>query len=99
MTLALTQHARDSFTGGVPSVTVGVLNPGFCLLARGRDYSSLIDNEPVYMGAYGLLKPQDMALKDFLQSPDDNPFREMTYAVLKVGTAETRLNPSLDYGV
>lgn len=98
MTLALTARARDSFNAGVPSVSVGVMNPGFCLLARGRDYKTLLDNKPVYMGAYGLLKPGDMELQEFLQSPASNPFNKMTYAVLKVGTAETRLNPTLDYG-
>lgn len=98
MTLALTARARNSFNAGVPSVSVGVLNPGFCLLARGRDYKTIVDNKPVYMGAYGLLKPKEMPLEEFLQSPSANPFNKMTYAVLKVGTAETKLNPSLDYG-
>lgn len=98
MTLALTTRARDSFNAGVPSVSVGVMNPGFCLLVRGRNYKTLVDNKPVYMGAYGLLKPRDMALQEFLQSPSANPFNQMTYAVLKVGTAETKLNPTLDYG-
>jgi len=97
MTLALTKRARDSFDAGVPTVNVGVMNPGFCLLARGRDYKTVQENKPVYMGAYGLLKPKDMELQDFLQSPKDNPFSTITYAVLKVGTAETKLNPSLDY--
>ena len=98
MTLALTTRSRDSFNAGVPSVSVGVMNPGFCLLARGRDYKTLVDNKPVYMGAYGLLKPKEMDLQEFLQSPSANPFNKMTYAILKVGTAETKLNPSLDYG-
>ncbi len=99
MTLALTRHAQDSFNAGVPSVSVGVLNPGFCLLARGRNYKALVENKPVYMGAYGLLKPKEMKLEEFLQSPANNPFNKMTYAVMKVGTAESKLNPALDYGV
>jgi hypothetical protein len=98
MTLAFTTRARDSFNAGVPSVSVGVVNPGFCVLARGRDYKTLLDHKPVYLGAYGLLKPKDMDLNDFLQSPAANPFNKMTYAVLKIGTAETKLNPTLDYG-
>lgn len=98
MTVAMTARARDAFNAGVPSVSVGVMNPGFCLLARGRDYKVLVENRPVYMGAYGLLKPSDMSLEEFLQSPASNPFSKMTYAVLKVGTAETKLNPTLDYG-
>jgi len=98
MTLALTTRARDSFNAGVPSVSVGVVNPGFCLLARGRDYKVLVDNKPVYMGAYGLLKPKEMPLEEFLQSPSNNPFNKITYGVLKVGTAEIKLNPTLDFG-
>ncbi len=98
MTLALTKRARDSFNAGVPSVCAGVLNPGFCLLARGRDYKTILDGNPVYMGAYGLLKPREMEIQDFLLSPENNPFNKMTYAVLKVGAAETKLNPTLDYG-
>ncbi len=97
LTLALTARARDTFTAGVPNINVGVMNPGFCLLARGRDYPIILENKPEYMGAFGLLKPQDMDLQEFLKSPSNNPFNRITYAVLKVGTAETKLNPALDY--
>ena len=98
MTLALTARAQDSFSAGVPSVNVGVMNAGFCLLARGRDYGRIIGNNPEYMGAYGRLKPKDMDIQQFLQSPSDNPFNEMTYAILKVKTKETMLNPTLESG-
>jgi hypothetical protein len=97
MTLALTARAREAFTAGLPNINVGVMNPGFCLLARGRDYKKLLDNQPVYMGSVGLLKPKDMELQEFLQSPANNPFNKITYAVLKVSTGETKLNPTLDY--
>jgi hypothetical protein len=97
MTLALTKRAQESFNAGLKSVNVGVLNPGFCLLARGRDYRTLIDHEPVFMGGYGLLKPKNMKLEEFLQSSISNPFTNITYAVLKIGTAETKLNPALDW--
>ncbi len=99
MTLALSERARDAFTGGLPPtvVTVGVLNPGFCLLVRGRDYKTVVDHKPVFMGAHGLLKPREMAIQEFLQSPGSNPFNKLTYAVLKIGTMETKLNPTLDY--
>ncbi|HLP46842.1 MAG TPA: hypothetical protein VK469_12900, partial [Candidatus Kapabacteria bacterium] len=64
----------------------------------GRDYKTIVENNPVYMGSFGLLKPKDMDIQEFLQSPSSNPFNKMTYAVLKVGTAETKLNPRLDFG-
>jgi hypothetical protein len=98
MTLALTQRARDNFQAGVSSVSVGVLNPGFCLLARGRDYKTIIDNNPVYRSDVGLLKPKEMPVAEFLNAPHNNPFNRMTYAVLKVGSAEARIDPVLDYG-
>ncbi len=98
MTLALTKRARDAFNAGVPSVSVGVLNPGFCLLARGRDYKTIVAGEPGYMGAYGLLKPKAVKLEDFLQGNYNDPFKDVTYAVLRVGSAETRLNPQLNFG-
>lgn len=97
MTLALTERARDAFQGNVPNVSVGVLNPGFCLIARGRDYSTILANHPVYMGAYGLLKPKDMGMQEFLRDPNASPFNAITYGVIKVGTAETLLNPQLDF--
>lgn len=96
MTLALTSRARDSYTGGVPSVRVGVMNPGFCLLARGRDYEQLATGDPVYMASYGLLKPKGMTMTEFLKTPSSNPFNRLTYAVLKVNTAEAKLRPMLD---
>ncbi len=98
MTLALTQKARDDFSAGVPSVSVGSITPGFCLLARGRDYQSLLELQPQYLGAYGLLKPKDMPLADFLGKPDLNPLNKLTYAVLRVGIGETKLDPTLDFG-
>lgn len=96
-TLALTERARKAYLGGSKSATVGVLNPGFCLLVRGRDYKTLVDNSPIYEGALGLLRPKDMSTQDFLQSPESNPFNKMTYAVLRVRVAETKLNPPLDF--
>lgn len=98
MTLALTKRAQDAFNAGIPSVSVGVVNPGFCLLARGTDYKTLVGQEPQFLGAYGLLKPKMMKLEDFLQDPNSNPLNAMTYAVIKVGTAETKLSPVLDFG-
>lgn len=97
MTLALTERARDAFEAGVPNVSVGVLNPGFCLLARGRDYASILRHKPVYMGAHGLLKPRDMGLDEFLGDPAANPFNEVTYAVIRVGTTEAKLDPRMDF--
>jgi len=97
MTLATTKRARDEFTGGAASISVGVLNPGFCLLARGRDYGTIVSGQAQYMGEHGLLKPKDMPLDQFLREPGQNPFNALTYAVLRVGIGETRLSPQLDF--
>lgn len=97
MTLALTELARDEYVGGTPGVSVGTLNPGFCLLARGRDYKTLVTNNPVFMGAYGKLRPDQVSVSDFLNGDFDDPFANMTYGVLRVASAETKLDPSLSF--
>ena len=83
MTLALTQKAKDEFTGGIPGVEVGAINSGFSLLARGRDYKTLVEHDPVYMAAYGLLRPGAVSIADFLGGSYEDPFQDMTYAVLR----------------
>ena len=97
MTLALSEKAKLDFTGGIPGVNVGSLRPGFCLLARGRDFKAIVDSDPEYMAAYGLLKPKGVNVADFLTGSYDDPFKDLTYAVLRLNMAETELNFSLGF--
>ncbi len=95
MTLSLSEKAKSDFTGGLPGIELGSLNPGFCLLARGRDFKTIVDSDPVYMAAYGILKPKDVNVADFLQGNYDDPFKSVTYAVLRLVMAETELSFNL----
>lgn len=58
---------------------------------------TLMSGQAQYMGEYGLLKPKDMPLDQFLREPGQNPFNALTYAVVRVGIGETRLSPRLDF--
>lgn len=95
MTLALSGKAKSDYTGGLPGMNIGSLNPGFCLLARGRDFKTIVDSDPVYMASYGLLKPKDVSTTDFLNRHYDDPFKDITYAVLRLVMAETELSFNL----
>lgn len=98
MTLALTTRARDELTGGLPGIRPGVLNPGYCLMARGRDFSRIVGLNPRFLIAYGKLVPGDLNPEEFLSGNFENPFDEMTYAVFRVGLAETRLQHNISFG-
>jgi hypothetical protein len=43
MRLALSKYARDNFTGGSERVKIGCLRPGFCIMARGRDFKTIAE--------------------------------------------------------
>ncbi|HLV02776.1 MAG TPA: hypothetical protein VKZ59_16020, partial [Acidobacteriota bacterium] len=76
----------------------GVLNPGYCLMARGRDFSRIVGLNPRFLIAYGKLVPGDLNPEEFLSGNFENPFDEMTYAVFRVGLAETRLQHNISFG-
>lgn len=98
MTLALTTRARKELTGGLPGIRPGVLNPGYCLMARGRDFSRIISLNPRFLIAYGKLVPGDLKPEEFLSGNFENPLDEMTYAVFRVGLAEARLEHNISFG-
>lgn len=98
MTFALTERARDELTGGLPGIRPGVLNPGYCLMARGRDFSKIVSLNPRFLIAYGKLVPGDLTADEFLSGNFENPLDEMTYAVFRVGIAEARLQHNIGFG-
>jgi hypothetical protein len=93
MTLALSQFAKTDFTGNVPSVQIGSLKPGVCLLARGKDLGTLIDSQPVYRGELGILVPKGISEEDVHSGAYENPFQDMTYGVFRVRLSETKISP------
>ncbi|MBK8656545.1 MAG: hypothetical protein KBG02_02575 [Haliscomenobacter sp.] len=92
MTLALTQYARDQYTAGNARIRVGCLSPGFCLIARGRDFKAFNQANAYFYPAYGKLIPADVAPEAFLSPSYQDPFAKMTYAIFRIGVKEESLN-------
>lgn len=93
MTLALSSKAKSDFTGGLPSIELGSMAKGFCLLARGRNYGALVEHDPIFYPHFKKLVPKDVSRADLLSGRYDDPFQNMTYAVVRVGLSETKLKP------
>jgi hypothetical protein len=97
MRLALTKYARDQFTGGSARVSVGCLNRGYCVLARGRDYKTLQDGNAMYWATYDRLVPGDVTQEQLLSGSYDDVFNDITYAVFRVGTQSYKLDPQFNW--
>ena len=98
MRLALTQQAKNDYTGGNERIRIGCLNPGFCILARGRDFSTLISSDAIYYPSYGKLVPMSISQADLMSGNYDDPFEDVTYAIFRVGMKKTKLDPTFNYG-
>ncbi len=97
MRLALSKYASDEFTGGNPRVRIGVLNRGFCVLVRGRDFKTVSKAGVLYYPAYGRLVPQSVTQDDLVEGSFDDPLRDVTYAVFRIGMKSTRIDPNFNY--
>ena len=98
LTLALSKMAKEDFSGGNPRVRVGCLNPGFCIIARGRDFGLLSNVDAYFYPAYGKLVPSSVSEVDLLADNYDDPFKNCTYGVFKIGMRSAKLNPDFNYG-
>ena len=98
LTLALSKMAKDDFSGGNPRVKVGCLNPGFCVIARGRDYGVLANADAYFYTSYGKLVPSSVSEADLLADNYDDPFKNCTYGIFKIGMRGAKLNPDFNYG-
>lgn len=98
MILALSKLAKQDYTGGNPRIRMGCLNPGFCIMARGRDYTTLSETDAYFYPHYGILAPSDVHPGDVAAGNYEDPFRDITYAVFKVGMQATNLKPALSFG-
>ena len=90
--------AKDDFSGGNPRVKVGSLSPGFCVIARGRDYGLLSNADAYFYTAYGKLVPSSVTEEQLLNDDYDDPFENCTYGIFKIGMRGTKLNPDFNYG-
>jgi hypothetical protein len=99
MRLALTQFARDQYTAGNPRVRMGALNPGFAVLARGRDFPLFAERSFVYLPAYGKLLPSEVADNPsaLMSGQYEDPLADVSYGVLRVGMSEASVDPVFLY--
>lgn len=98
MRLALSKQARTDFSGGNPRIKAGCLNPGFCILARGRDFQAIANSNANYYPAYGKLAPGNVTETDLVSGRYDDPLQDVTYSVFRVGMKKTKLDPTFNFG-
>jgi hypothetical protein len=98
MRLALSKYARTEFIGGNARIKMGCLTQGFAVLARGRDFNALTQNNLVYYPTHGKLVPASVSESDLIGGTYDDPLKDVTYAVLRIGMRGTRLDPTFSYG-
>ena len=97
MRLALTSKAHDEFTGGSPRVRLGSLNGGYCVLARHGDYEAIANSDAVFFPTHGVLAPSKADPADFASLTKRNPLNGLTYAVFRVRTKSTQLDPNFSF--
>lgn len=97
MRLAFSKQARTDFTGGNPRVSMGCLNAGFCVFTRGRDFNTVAKSNSVYYPTIGKLVPATVHPGEIAAGAYDDPLQNVTYAVFKVGTKATKLDPTFNY--
>ena len=90
-----TKSARDELSGGVSTNFVSCLNPGYWIMARKSDYEFIVQNKPIYYGGFGVLAPEGMGEIDALKDGDNNPFSQLTYAVIRARMKELNLEDGL----
>lgn len=95
--LALTEKAKIDYTGGSERVQIGSLAPGFCVLARGRDFDTFVNSNAFYYPTYGKLVPSDISQSQLVTGAYDDPFRDVTYAVFRLGMKSAKLDPTFNY--
>jgi len=98
MRLAFSKQARTDFTGGNPRVNMGCLNRGFCVFTRGRDFDAVARSNAVFYPTIGKLVPATVRPGDIAAGQYDDPLQDVTYAVFRVGTKATKLDPTFNYG-
>ena len=96
--LALSQQAKDDFTAGNPRIKMGSLNPGFTVLARGKDFETIVNSDAYFYPSYGKLVPSNVSEAQLLSGKYDDPFKDVTYSIFRVGMKETKLDPSFNFG-
>jgi len=97
MRLALSKYASEAFTGGSPLVRMGVLNQGFCVMTRRRDFEAVSASNAIYYPTHGKLVPRTVSPAELAGARYDDPLRDVTYVVFRVGMKGTKLDPTFNY--
>ncbi|WP_172201910.1 MULTISPECIES: hypothetical protein [unclassified Niveibacterium] len=93
----LTKRAREEVSGGLSSAKVLSLRPGFSLLVRGADYERVLKAEPTVDTGRGRLIPKGVSVLEASRPDYEDPFASVTYALLRIGVAQTNLQSDLAY--
>lgn len=97
MRLALSKYAHNEFTGDNPRVKLGCVNPGFCVMARGRDLPVVSNANVIYHASYGKLVPINVSDNDLMAGEYDDPLKDVTYAVFRVRMKSTKIDPTFKF--
>jgi hypothetical protein len=97
MKLAFSKYARNEFAGGNPRIKLGCINRGFVVFVRGRDFGTIANSNSIYYPSYGKLVPADVSQSNLLSGNYSDPLRDVTYSVFRIGTKQTKLDPSFQY--
>lgn len=97
MKLALTEKAKNDYTGGSERVKIGSMSPGFCVLARGKDYRTIIAADAYYHPTRDILVPSGVSTANLLSGNYNDPFENVTYAVFRIGMKATKLDTSFRF--
>nr|NQU89514.1 hypothetical protein [Bacteroidota bacterium] len=96
--LALSEKAKLDYSGGSERVKIGSLSPGFCVLARGKDFNTFINSDAFYYPTYGKLVPSKVSNADLVTGNYDDPFKDVTYSIFRIGMKAHKLDPTFNYG-
>lgn len=91
MTVALSERAASEFTGGLDTVKAAVMNDGVFVMLRHADAEIVRQSKPIYLGGYGRLVPGDTWDGETVVLPQDDPYAQLSYAILKVKTREAAI--------
>lgn len=97
MRVALSQWARDGFTGGNTRIKIGAMNPGLCVLARGRDFKTIAESNAFYYPSLGMLAPAGVSESDLVGGRYDDPLKNLTYAIFRVGMKAATIDPTFNF--
>lgn len=95
--LALSEKSKNDYTGGSERIRIGSLSPGFCVLAKGKDFDKFINSDAFYYPTYGKLVPSKVSSSQLVNGDYDDPFKNVTYSVFRVGMKQNKLDPSFNF--